>query len=159
MTIAKHSTFTGKVKLIGSSKLRYEDMNASTGGVARGTSIGTTFTSIYSYSGQGNFLGFIVNLEKPDEDWYIRIVVDGEEITGSAGILTSDILDKDIYGFQQSGGKVFGPGAAGIKVAEKAISFDFPQAIPYSSSVQMLVRRASGSKDFRAGLAILTKDS
>ncbi len=68
---------SGTIPSVG-SKLRYDDMNASTGGIARGTSISTgVWTKIYEYLGSGIVTSCLINLEDK-KNWAIRLQVDGD---------------------------------------------------------------------------------
>lgn len=62
------------------SKIRYMNMNKTTGGVDRATVVSNTaWTTVFSYSGNGLVHGWNLNLETPSE-WLIRFVVDGGNI-------------------------------------------------------------------------------
>lgn len=136
-----------------------EDMNASTGGVARETSIGGTWENVYSVTGSGLFFGFLVTLED-EKKWRIRFIVDGNEIFGANGIKTDDLDDKDIYGYNfhniDDRGYDF---HQGISLGEKTVAVQGPLGYPisYESSVVVkLIKDSGGSKKFRAGLATRT---
>lgn len=146
-----------------SSKLRYNDMNATTGGVARETLIAGTFTQIYSYTGSGLLLGMVLNLENKDK-WYIRLMVDGEEVFGSAGLFTLDMVDDKVYDLDDGGSPLStSEGRLGISMEEHArFVWTPPSGFPirYTSSIKVYVRRSDGaSKKLYAGLAILTKET
>lgn len=145
------------------SKIRYEDMNATTGGVARETLVGGTFTQIYSHTGSGLLLGTVVNLENKDK-WYVRIVVDGEEIFGASGIFTGDLVSNDAYDLDDGGSPLSASeGRLGISMEEHdrfvwTATLNFP--IRYTSSLKIYIRRSdASSKKFKAGLVILTKET
>jgi len=141
--------------------ISYDDMNATSGGVARGTTINTTFTRLYSYSGSGIFFGFLATLEKLDDDnpgkaYRIRLVIDGVEVFGPNGFIHTDFINPDLYGFLSDPVNPF----LGISFRGNTIRAAMPNGaiIPYSSSVEVYVRKLSDFKAFRAGLIALSKD-
>jgi hypothetical protein len=150
-----------------SSKLRYLDMNASNGGVARETVItNATWVDIFSYSGSGLVIGFGANLET-GADWQIRLLIDGEEIFNDAtnGILLNDISSDSAYDWDSSGKST-------VELADNIglylgshdrLVWSSPLKSPtrYTASVVVKVKRvaAAGTKKFKAGLMVLTKDS
>lgn len=147
-----------------SNKLRYEDMNATTGGVARDTAISVgPAVKVYEYSGSGLFLGFLISLENYENDGYrIRLVVDTtNEILGPTGISTLTITNKDLYMWEKKAyADQVTPFILGIHPAEKGIRFQTPLPIAYSSKIEIYVEKISGgSKKFQAGLAVLTKEA
>lgn len=143
-------------------KLRYEDMNASSGGVARGTGINTAWVKVYEYSATGGYLAaFMVNVETKDK-WYFRLVIDNEEIFGASGIFSEDLHGDAVYDFDDSGktlnemedriGIMFG--------SHDRLLWTPPSNAPmlFSSSVKIYIKRTvADGKKFRAGLAILQK--
>lgn len=161
------SQFSAGTSQSWTKKLRYDDMNATTGGVARGTSItaASGWTQVYSYTGAGYFIGCLVNLETKD-NWAIRIVIDGDEIFGTgtgAGILSEDITNDAIYDADPSGKSIPEPdqNLGFFWGAHDRFLFSAPLLIPikYDSSVKVYVSRLAGAapKKFRAGYATLTK--
>jgi len=147
-----------------SKKLRYRDMNAGTGGVARDTAIGSTFTDIFSRSGSGLVIGFLATLEKlggPDE-WFIRLVIDSEDIFGASGISTEDMRKKMIYGYFKGASAHDDHGFMGLNIEDKDTfrwngPLDYP--ITYLTSFVVKVKIASGTGKFLAGLASLTEET
>lgn len=146
-----------------SNKLRYDDMNASTGGVARATSVlNSAWTRVYSYTGSGLMVGFLITLENSDS-WQVRLVVDGEEILGANGILTDDLLGDQIYDMDTSGKAIpeldanFGL----FMGTHDRFMCSMPIPIGFSTSVNIYLKRITGaaSKRFRAGLAVIQKDT
>jgi hypothetical protein len=140
-----------------SKKLRYDDMNASTGGIARGTNIsGAAFVTIYSYSGSGFLAGVIINVETFN-DWTFQLEVDGETIfTFTSSDLTTDSLYDvdDISDFN----KAF----LGVsKGAHDTFVWHPPLNAPmyYATSVTVKLKKSGGAKKFQAGLAILSKET
>lgn len=149
---------TGQV-IAWSKKLRYLDMNASNGGVARDTNITNVFTNIFSYTGSGYFSGYNLCLEDKAK-WYVRLIVDGEDIyISSAGIYTGDIMAKLVYGWEP-GDQFDGPNI-GFDVNDETLSFQSPIGYPiyYQTSISLQVRHEVGGKKFRAGLICLSKES
>lgn len=148
------------------SKLNYEDMNASTGGVARGTTVtNAAWTKVYEYSGSGAVPYWQLSLEDHNR-WRIRFVVDGHEIFGSAGISTVDMEDGNIYEMNFDSDDQFAPLFAGINFGigrSNLVFWGSPHNLPvhFDSTVQVYVRRAAGTSStrFRAGLMIIHKDT
>ena len=140
-----------------SKKLRYDDMNVSTGGVARGTNIsGASFTTLYSYSGTGFLAGAIINVDT-FTDWTFQLEVDNEIIfTLTSGDLTNDsIYDVDDV-------SDFNKAFLGIsKGAHDTFSWHPPLGAPmyYGASVVFKLKKAGGAKKFQAGLVILSKET
>lgn len=142
-----------------SNKLRYVDMNAGTGGVARGTSIpnSASWTTLYSYSGTGYIAGLIVNVETFATGWEFKLVVDGDEIyslldTNLAGDAIYDV--DDVTDVNQSN--------LGIsKGSHERFVFSSPlnKAIRYNTNVTVQLRRQAGAKKFQAGLIVLSKET
>lgn len=137
--------------------LIYEDLGPSVGGVSRDTNIGTSFTNVYSVNGAGLFFGFLLTLENMEDDWFIRLIIDGNEIFGSSGISTKDLEKNDRYGYDK-GGDDDGPFMLGFDIHDKTVRWqgimDYP--IAYESTVEIKIRYKSSSKKFKAGLAART---
>lgn len=157
--------FSGGVVSNFSSKLRYVDMNASNGGVARGTSItNAAWVDVFSYTGSGNLTNFLLNIEG-SADWLVRLVVDGEELFGSAGLAINDVTGDSLYDLDPSGKSVsedqdsFGV----FQGTHDVFRWSGPLYIPvkYTSSVAIKITRAPGAaaKKFQAGFIILSKDT
>lgn len=139
-------------------KLQWVDLNATSGGVARDTQIGTTFTDIFSYTGSGYFVGFNLCLEDK-ANWYIRIVVDGSDVLmGSTGIYTADMVSKIIYGWEP--GDTADTMNLGLDVKDETIKLQVPlHAIRYDTSIAIKVKHSTTLKKFRAGIALLEKST
>lgn len=142
-----------------SSYLRYEDMGVATGGLARGTDIDPSdgFVTTYAYSGCGVFIGFLVTLEDQNR-WEIRLEIDGQQILS---VLTNDLRQSNVYGYDFDDREDMEPGRLGFYLSQNTVYFEAPQnsSIPYNSSVIVQLRKASGDeKEFRGGLAVLTKE-
>lgn len=137
--------------------LKYEDMNSSNGGINRGTSVGSTFTTLYNKTGDGILLGFLVTLEKPDENWFLRLILDGVDVFGATGVSLQDLRDKDIYGYNSDPGKPL-PEWIGFDIRENTLRYEGPNNLPlrYLSSVEIQLRKTGGAKKFRAGLVTRT---
>jgi hypothetical protein len=150
---------TGSVPSV-NSKLRYSDMNATEGGVARGTSItNAAWVTVFGYAGKGLLHSFSINLET-DSLWLVRFLVDGEEIFGSNGIATSDMVTLSLYDLNSVSVHLSN---VGISIDEnKLFVWTCPSGWPvrYSTSVSILLRRATGaaSKKIQAGIVVLTKE-
>jgi hypothetical protein len=142
-----------------SRKLRYADMNASNGGIARGTDVPITanWTTIYSYSGSGFIAGFLVNVET-FTIWEFQLVVDGDTIFT---IISSDLSGDSLYDLDDISD--LNQAFLGIsKGSHDRLIFHPPMNSPiyYASSVQVKIRRQSGTqKKFQAGLMILSKET
>jgi hypothetical protein len=142
------------------AKLRYDDMNASNGGVARGTSItNAAWTQVYGYSGHGLIHGFILNIETKDK-WLVRFVIDNEEIFSSSGLLTNDFIADDVWDIDNAPNEEYGN--IGIHFGEHdKILWGFDSLpLKFNTSVSIYLRRKAGegSKKFRAGLMVITKE-
>ena len=141
-------------------KVCYCDMNVTTGGVARGTAISTSFTNVFSYYGTGRVIGFLLNLET-FTTWTIRFTIDGTEVfNGSSGITSDDLASDTIYDVDDAND--VNQAFIGLsKGSHDRLIWSSPLNIPYkfSSSVVLSIRRTSGgSKKFQAGLMIIEKD-
>lgn len=156
----------GKIIPTLGTNLFYDDMNATNGGISRGTSINNTWNKVYEQTGGngGVLLGFLVTLEKIEESnanksWSIRLVVDGIEIFSTNGLLISDFENSNIYGFDRDPAKDVQKGF-GLIIRNNTFRFEAPSNLPvtYTTDIQIYIKKASDNKKFRAGLAILTKD-
>lgn len=140
-----------------SKKLRYDDMNATTGGVARGTNIsGANFTTLYSYSGTGFLAGIIINVET-FADWTFQLEVDGEVIFT---FLASDLTGDSLYDVDDISD--FNKAFLGVsKGAHDTFVWHPPLNAPmyYGSTVVVKLKKAGGAKKFQAGLVVLSKES
>ena len=141
------------------NNLSYDDMNASTGGVARGTNISTSFVTVYEYTGSGLFYGFRVSLQAfTAENWHIRLIVDGVDIFDSDGILSDDIVNTDIYGCISGKGE-YSDNSIGIAVRGFVFAYHSPFPMVYDSSIELQIKKHGGDKDFNAGLVCLSKET
>jgi hypothetical protein len=119
----------------------------------------TTWTSFYSYTGSGQLIGFLANLEGASgaegARWYIRMVIDGTFYPfGTNGILISDITDANLYNI----GAIVGNFCA-VEFNGNAFHYDvMTNPIRFSTSISLEVYRISSTKKFRAGLVVLIKD-
>lgn len=138
-------------------KLAYDDMNASNGGVARGTAITTSYTTIYNRSGAGYVFGFSVSFEGNiigADEFILKFIVDGLTV---AEISTADIGTNALYAAGSDGDALIW----GFQTANNNLMFKAPGtgALRYASTVQIQIKKASGSnKQFRAGVIGLTKE-
>jgi hypothetical protein len=139
--------------------LRYVDMNASNGGIARGTSIATSTTwhTIFNYSGSGFLAAFLINVET-FTGWEFRLVVDSETIfTLSDNDMTSDSI-YDLDDVTDSNQAFIGLS----KGAHDRFIWHSPLSAPvyYSSNITIQIRRPTApAKKFQAGLVILSKET
>jgi hypothetical protein len=132
-------------------RLLYEEANVATGGVARDTVIGSTFTTVYSYTGAGSLVGFVFNLEKSiDEIWEIRVVAD------SINLLNVDTNLITLVGLTQDyGARCIGIGQNGESVRFSATGSGQP--LNFTTSVQIQVRKLTGTKKFKTGIVGIIK--
>lgn len=154
---------TGTVPSV-DKKLRYVDMNTSSGGVARGSSItSSAYTTVFSYSGTGLLFSLLLNLEVKN-NWDIRLIIDGEDIFPSPGISTTDLTSDSVYDLDDAGSPLStNEGNFGLSLEEHdRFVWNCPNSFPirYASSVKVQVKVISGaSKKFNAGLIILSKET
>lgn len=146
-----------------SSKLKYLDMNASNGGVARLTPItNTTWVNVFSYSGSGYLSGFLLNVETFPL-WRFRIIVDGSDIMiDSNGMLTDNMTDDNIYDLDVDL-DVSQTSVGMSKGSHDRILFNPPLGTPiyFQTSIQIQLKRdtGAGNKKFQAGLIIMSKET
>ena len=140
--------------------LRYDDMNASTGGIARGTGVSGTLTQVYSYTGSGLLAGFLVTLETMITGWEITLTLDGVNVINAVN--SDDLSGAVLYGYD-SAIKGGGNGFLGFDLSGNSIRWNPPNSnfMPYSTSVKVYLKRSAGapSKKFNAGLVSLTKET
>ncbi len=146
------------------SKLRYADMSVAEGGVARSTTItNAAWVKVFGYSGTGINMAALLNIEDKNK-WLVRLVIDGEEVFGAAGMATSDITNDAVYDLDDAGSPLSpNEGNFGISLEEhNRFVWVCPMGFPvrFASSVEWYLRRAAGeaSKRVFAGLFILTKE-
>lgn len=141
-----------------SKKLRYEDMNATTGGIARLTSLsGGTWTQVYYYAGSGFIAGLIGNIETFATGWGFRLTIDGDIIYT---LLDTDISTDQVYDLDDIGD--FNQSWLGIsKGSHDRFVWHPPLGSPlyYGSSIKFEVRKNGGAKKWQAGLIILSKET
>jgi hypothetical protein len=147
-----------------SPKMRYDDMNAGSGGVARGTSIvqDAAETTVYSYSGSGLFFGFqmkMQNASTPPNDWEIFLSIDSNNIFGTGGISTIDMTS--VYNIDATGPHQFD--TLGVDIKGDSVYFETTHLSPikYETNVTIKVKKtgSGGNKTFDGGLALLTKET
>jgi len=141
------------------SDLTYEVMDVTNGGVAEGTDISAAWTTIYNKTGlaAGLFLGFLVTLESIEEDWAIRLVLDGDEVFTPTGIRLNRLLDDQIGGFDPSPSNNI-PEFIGFNVRKNTFRWEGPNDLPVrltgpSSEIEILLRKDDSDKKFFAGIA------
>lgn len=144
--------------------LRYDDMNAGTGGIARGTSItaASGWNKVYEYSGTGLLMGVKQTLEDltgtDTNYWRVRFVIDGSEIFGASGISCRDMTASSLYNWNT--GTTPSPTWAGLNIVQDTITWDSPNNLPvtFTSNVKVYVRRqGTTTKVWRAGLVCIVK--
>lgn len=138
-------------------KLYYDDMNVANGGVARDTSITTSYTTIYNKSGAGLIYGFSVSFEGNiigADEFLLKFTVDSLVI---AEISTADIGTNALYALGADGDVQI----LGWQVANNNVMFKAPGGggVRYNATVKIEIKKVTGSsKRFRAGLIGLTKE-
>ncbi len=140
-----------------STKMRYDDMNVSNGGIARDSSyVANTWTDVYSYSGSGLLYSFLVTNQSIDKFFY-RLVVDSEEIFGSSGISGADLLGAALYNIVS----IEDTFAHGIQIENKPLHWQGPLGYPlkYDTNVTIKVKSTDSGKKFHAGLVVLSKET
>lgn len=146
------STYAQKGLYSLNKNLRVADMNASVGGVARGTSItNATWVDVFNFSGEGYLLHTLINFET-FTDWLVRIIIDGSEIFGASGILTDDMTDDAVYDLDSNQDDHLG-----LEVnPHKILSWHCPLVLPmyFATSCVVKIKRNTGApnKKFKAGL-------
>lgn len=144
-----------------SPTLVYDDMNAGTGGVARGTSIGSSFTTVYSYAGSGLLFAFTLGLNNiTNTGWFVRMIVDGNDaFIGASGISIGDCISDDIYSLQINASNDMVSTFAGLIILNSGdgnFRWEGPNGYPvgFNSSVEIQVRKNGTSQSFNGGLLI-----
>ncbi len=133
----------------------HEDMGPSTGGVSRGTAVGSTWVTVYSYSGDGIFYGFFLTMENNSNVFY-RLTVDGVDLlNGSTGLSSNDMKSSTLYHLKGVNSYRFN----GLHFNGDTFYCDYGQVagIKFNSSVAVRVRRSINNTDFYAGLATIVK--
>lgn len=143
------------------SKLRYVDMNANSGGIARSTVVGSiSWATVFNYTGSGFVHGFNLNIETKDK-WLVRFIVDGEEIFDPNGLSTTDLITDTVYDMDNNDIEDYTGLNLHFGTHDKLLwGFD-ALALRFNSSVQLLIKRDIGAalKKFHAGLIVITKES
>lgn len=163
--VALQSTSDGRLKVEGNSivgsKMRIVDMNASNGGVARGTGIASTtvYTTIFNYSGSGRLFSFLVSLEGNlfgADAFNIKLEIDDVIV---AEILTTDVGTNTLYNL----GAVGDEATMGMSIDSNVFRFAMPGGVSfgYASNLKVSVKKATSasSKQFRAGMVYMTKET
>lgn len=127
----------------------YEDMNASTGGVARGTSLTTTYTNVYSFTGSGLFYGLRITFQTLNV-MQVRILIDGVDyLMGSTGLSLTDAAAAAIYNFATA------VPTLGIELDGNSFTYQPPSPLKFTSSVVVKASVITGAaKQILAGFAV-----
>lgn len=140
-------------------QFRFDDMNASNGGIARETIGVTTWTDVYEYEGSGKMFGFRITLGDPQK-WSIRLLIDDVDcfIDSTNGLSIDDIKNEyDFINYIPNGSE------SGINLGMDgdSISWSAPSMFPitFNSSVTIKVKSTDSGKKFLAGLVSLLKTS
>lgn len=149
----------GPVPALNGSTLRYEDMGAANGGVARDTFIAGTFVDIYNktISGGGLLYGFDFGLEGPDQ-WYFRLIIDGVDLWfGATGIYTADMESSNIYGIDKAGGATR-PYVLGFSREGNIFRYQGPGGYPIAFTSSIVIKAKTETlllnKRFRGGFLV-----
>jgi len=145
-----------------SKKLRYVDMNAGNGGVARGTVLTTAETNVFLYNGTGIVFWFLLNVKSAKDDWLFKFYVDNETIFDTTGLLSNDLKDNGVYDLDHNHDEEAALLGLRFGKREKLIWMGpGGYGIAYNSSVRITVARISGkpNKAFTGGLVALTKET
>lgn len=143
------------------SKIRYDDMNVASGGVARGTGINSTsaYTVLYNYTGSGQIFSFLVGFEGNligADNFNVKFEIDGVTVFT---VDTNDIGTGNLYNLNT----VQDEQAMGFSLTSNVLRFTSPKSggLYYASSVKVSIKKATSatSKQFRAGAMYLTKDT
>lgn len=148
--------------------LSYDDMNASNGGIPRETSVTAgspgNWVQLYTYSGSGLLMGFLTTLQNlngtASNYWQIRLVIDGNDLFGSAGISMRDMSHNQTYNWNT--GSTPSPTWGGLNLVQDTFRWDAPNNLPvtFESSVTIYIRRiGSADRDWRAGIVCIVKES
>lgn len=143
-----------------STKLRYLNMDASNGGIAWGSAVGTTATTIFKYTGSGYIAGFLINTEL-FTDWIYSFLIDGIEIFPTGGLLSNNITGDSLYDLDD----VSPPNQDMIGISKGShdrLVYTTPLAIPirFDSVVEIKLHRGvAGTKKFQSGLIIMSKET
>ena len=139
-------------KSLDANCIAFLDMNASNGGVARDSNIGTTFTNIFSYSGgAGTLFGFITTFETNGlETWFVRIFADGLHYPffSTNGLLSGDLNGQNLYDLSDNSNDL---PALGISRYRNRIIVNLGEGIAFNSSIQIQTRNSAGNRRWRAG--------
>lgn len=140
-------------------QFRFDDMNASNGGIARETTGLTSWTDVYEYEGSGKMFGFRITLGDPQK-WSIRLLIDGVDcfIDSTNGLSIDDIKNEyDFINYIPNGSE------SGINLGMDgdSISWSAPSMFPitFNSSVTIKIKSTDGGKKFLAGLVSILKTS
>lgn len=143
------------------SKTRIVDMNASSGGVARGTNITSTstYTTLFNYSGTGQLFSFLVTFEGNlvgADAFNIKLEIDNVIVLE---ISTADVGTNTLYNLLTDGDE----STMGMALDTNVFRFAAPHGIGlyYGSSVKVSIKKVSSTaaKAFRAGMVYMTKET
>lgn len=140
------------------SKVTFDDMNASTGGVARDTSITSTtvYTQLYAYTGNGNLFAFTVSFEGNligSDPFNIKLEIDGVTCWE---INTLDLGTSTFWSLTTIGDEA----TMGLSLNGNTLRFaQVNGSLRYETGVKIYIKKAAGgSKRFRGGMIYLTKE-
>ena len=123
--------------------------------VARKFELSSSFQDVYTYTGTGYFISLMLNFET-DDKCYMRVVIDGNDVLiGTDGLLNKDARDNNIFDIKDVGDHM---DVCGIGVHDDTLRYTPQLPIKFETSV-VIKARSTDSKDLRAGLITLCKES
>ena len=138
VTISGTSTAVSSI----SSKLRYIGSNVS-------ITIGTTYVTVYTYSGSGVFYGFQIISDDPNASF--KLTIDSDVIFETTAAITSSFLEGT--GNSTQSGQFFY-----VSADKKTIDFSSPSPIRYTSLVKLEVKFAA-NKHVTSNFVWLTQET
>lgn len=160
---ANNSPGSEGIMPVWTSGLRYEDMAVASGGVARGTSLGNVFTTVYNKStGPGLLNVVLITLERLTKDWDLKLTIDNTDVVFNLN--TRDLASPNIYGLLPDFDEDTGTGnpffSSGIVLLGDTFLWTAPRTGPlkYKSSIKLEVKyNGGGTNFFRAGLVVFSE--
>lgn len=140
-----------------SNTLRNDIMDVSNGGIARDTTVSSSWATTYNYSGSGVFYGFAITVEEINKEWNISLLIDSTEIFSSDGLVTKYLHDNDYLNFDNNGTNYL---SLGFSIHENTLYYTVPKGlgIRYNSSIAIRIKKTDGSKKYKYGLIVLSKE-
>lgn len=131
--------------------------------LALDTVVTSTFVDAFSRTGSGLLFGFRLNLERADQDWRIRLLIDGTDdlLFDSNGISTDRMDDKKGFAFDHDSGQDPMGLILGMSLHDKIFTLAAPLqcTIEYSTSIAIKIAKNGASKKFRDGIFLLSEET